>query len=97
VTVRLVKEGDGSRISVRVRTPVAGAITVTIGNQSGAGRLTVRNSSWTCSQVSRATVSCTGARGSAVLDQAGTGGIVPLVVRVTDASGHSWTDTIGPT
>ena len=58
-----------------------------ISNEGGAGRLTVRNSSWDCVQASRAAVSCTGGRGSAVLDQAGTGGVVPLVVRVRDASG----------
>ena len=95
--MRLVKDGDVARISVRVRTQDAGAITVVISNQSGGGRLTVRNSSWACAQVAGATVSCTGGRGSAVLDQSGTGGPESLVVRVTDGAGHVWTETLRPT
>ncbi|GAB3880977.1 sigma-70 family RNA polymerase sigma factor [Terrabacter terrigena] len=97
IRVRLVRAGDTARISVRVRTESATALTVRITNLSGAGRLTVRNSSWDCTQPGRATVSCTGARGSAVLEQAGTGGVVPLVVRVTDSTGGTWTQTLRPT
>jgi hypothetical protein len=94
--VNLVKDGETARISVRVRTAVTAGLTVRISNEGGAGRLTVRNSSWECVQASRAAVSCTGGRGSAVLDQAGTGGVVPLVVRVTDARGRTWTQTLRP-
>lgn len=96
VSVNLVKDGETARISVRVRTAVTAGLTVRISNEGGAGRLTVRNSSWDCVQASRAAVSCTGGRGSAVLDQAGTGGVVPLVVRVTDARGRTWTQTLRP-
>ncbi|NUR80075.1 MAG: hypothetical protein HOQ21_06465 [Dermatophilaceae bacterium] len=96
VSARLVTDGDSPRISVRVRTAVTAGLTVSIGNLAGAGRLTVRNSSWDCVQVSRATVACTGGRGSAVLDQSGAGGVVPLVVRITDAAGRTWTETVRP-
>jgi hypothetical protein len=80
-----------------VRTAVTAGLTVRIGNEGGVGRLSVRNSSWDCTQVARAGVSCTGGRGSAVLVQAGTRGVVPLVVRVTDARGRTWTETVRPT
>jgi hypothetical protein len=97
VSVNLVKAGETARISVRVRTAATGGLTVRIGNEAGAGRLTVRNSSWDCVQDGRAALSCTGGRGSAVLDQSGTRGVVPLVVRVTDARGRTWTETVRPT
>ncbi|MFM6850599.1 MAG: zf-HC2 domain-containing protein, partial [Terrabacter sp.] len=96
VSVHLVNVGESARVSVRVRAVATAGLTVRIGNLAGTGRLTVRNSSWDCAQADRATVSCSGGRGSAVLDQSGTGGVVPLVVRVSDASGRAWTETIRP-
>jgi hypothetical protein len=94
--VRLVKDGETARISVRVRTAVTAGLTVRISNLAGVGRLTVRNSSWDCQQVALAGVSCSGGRGSAVLDQSGAGAVVPLVVRVTDAAGRTWARTVRP-
>jgi len=97
VTVRLVSAGDPARISVRVRSQVAGSLTIRVSNQSGAGQLTVRNSSWSCAQAGASTVRCSGGRGQALLDQSGTGGVEPVVVRVTDAGGRTWTETLRPT
>ncbi|WP_162180992.1 sigma-70 family RNA polymerase sigma factor [Terrabacter tumescens] len=97
VTVRLVAAGDPSRISVRVRTQETGALTMRISNVSGSGTLTVRNSSWTCAQASPSSVRCTGGRGQALLEQSGTGSVEPILVRITDASGHTWTETLRPT
>jgi hypothetical protein len=96
MTARLVSDGDPARISVRVRSLVPGTVTVRISNESGSGRLTVRNSSWTCAQTFRSAVTCTGGRGQALLEQSGTGGPEPVVVRVTDAVGHTWTELLTP-
>lgn len=96
MTARLVSDGDPARISVRVRSQVPGTVTVRISNESGAGRLIVRNSSWTCEQTSRSAVTCTGGRGQALLEQSGTGGMEPVVVRVADAAGHTWTEVLTP-
>ncbi|WP_330476411.1 sigma-70 family RNA polymerase sigma factor [Terrabacter sp. C0L_2] len=97
VTVRLVAAGDPSRISVRVRTQTTGVLTMRISNVSGSGALTVRNSSWSCAQASPASVRCTGGRGQALLEQSVTGGVEPIVVRITDAAGNTWTETLRPT
>ena len=96
ITVRLVSGRDPARISVRVRSQVEGSMTVRIGNASGAGTLSVRNSSWTCAQTSTSAVRCTGERGQALLEQAGTGAAQAVVVRVTDAAGDTWTETLLP-
>jgi len=96
ITVRLVSGRDPARISVRVRSQVEGSMTVRIGNASGAGTLSVRNSSWTCAQTSTSAVRCTGERGQALLEQAGTGAAQAVIVRVTDAAGDTWTETLRP-
>jgi RNA polymerase sigma factor (sigma-70 family) len=96
MTARLVSDGDPARISVRVRSQILGTMTVRISNESGSGRLTVRNSSWTCAQASKSAVTCTGGRGQALLEQSGTGGVEPVVVRVSDAAGHTWTEVLTP-
>jgi hypothetical protein len=95
MTARLVSD-DPARISVRVRSQVPGTVTVRISNESGVGRLTVRNSSWTCAQTSRSAVTCAGGRGQALLEQTGTGGVEPVVVRVADATGHTWAEVLTP-
>lgn len=97
VTARLVSAGDPARISVRVRSQVAGSLTIRISNESGSGELSVRNSSWSCTQAGVWSVRCSGGRGQALLDQAGTGGVEPVVVRVTDGTGRTWTETLRPT
>ncbi|WP_196806018.1 sigma-70 family RNA polymerase sigma factor [Terracoccus sp. 273MFTsu3.1] len=97
ITVRLVSGRDPARISVRVRSQVEGSMTVRISNASGAGTLSVRNSSWTCAQTSAEAVRCTGERGQALLEQSGTGGVQSVTVRVTDAAGDTWTETLRPT
>ncbi|MFC7594542.1 sigma-70 family RNA polymerase sigma factor [Terrabacter sp. GCM10028922] len=96
MTARLVSDGDPARISVRVRSQILGTMTVRISIESGSGRLTVRNSSWTCAQTSGPAVTCTGGRGQALLEQSGTGGVEPVVVRVSDAAGHTWTEILTP-
>ena len=97
MTVRLVSDGDPARIVVRVRSQTTGSLTIRISNASGSGELTVRNSSWSCAQAGVWTVRCSGGLGQALLDQAGTGGVEPVVVRVTDATGRTWTETLRPT
>jgi len=97
ITVRLVSGRDPARISVRVRSQVGGSMTVRISNASGAGTLSVRNSSWTCAQTSTSAVRCAGERGQALLEQSGTGATQAVVVRVTDAAGDTWTETLRPT
>jgi hypothetical protein len=97
VTARLVSAGDPARISVRVRSQVTGSLTIRISNASGSGELTIRNSSWACAQAGVWAVRCSGGRGQALLDQSGTGGVEPVVVRVTDATGQTWTETLRPT
>jgi hypothetical protein len=72
-------------------------MTVRISNASGAGTLSVRNSSWTCAQTSTSAVRCAGERGQALLEQSGTGATQAVVVRVTDAAGDTWTETLRPT
>jgi len=97
ITVRLVAGSDPARISVRVRSEVEGSMTVRISNVSGSGTLTVRNSSWTCTQPTTSAVRCTGGRGQALLEQSGTGAVRTVVVRVTDPVGDTWTQTVRPT
>ncbi|GAA2473397.1 sigma-70 family RNA polymerase sigma factor [Terrabacter carboxydivorans] len=97
VSARLVSKGDPARISLTVRSQSAGSLTLRVSNASGSGALTVRNSSWSCAQAGAWAVRCSGTRGQVLLDQSGTGGVLSLVVRLTDASGHSWTETIRPT
>lgn len=94
VTVRLVSGRDPARISVRVRSQVEGPMTVRVSNLSGTGTLTVRNSSWSCTQPAASAVRCTGAQGQALLQQSG--GVRPVVVSVTDADGGTWTETLRP-
>jgi hypothetical protein len=97
VTARLVSAGDPARISVRVRSQVTGSLTIRISNASASGELSIRNSSWACAQAGVWAVRCSGGRGQALLDQSGTGGVEPVVVRVTDATGQTWTETLRPT
>jgi hypothetical protein len=92
--VRLVSGRDPARISVRVRSGVEGSMTVLVSNASGSGTLTVRNSSWSCTQAEASAVRCTGDRGQALLEQSG--GVQSVVVRVTDAAGDTWTETLHP-
>lgn len=80
-----------------VWTKVAGSLTVRVNNASGSGGLTVRNSSWSCVQAAPWAVRCSGSRGQVLLDQSGTGGPQPVVVRVTDSTGRAWTETLRPT
>jgi hypothetical protein len=69
-------------------------MTVRVSNLSGAGTLTVRNSSWSCTQPVASAVRCTGAQGQALLQQSD--GVQPVVVSVTDADGGTWTETLRP-
>ncbi len=96
ITVRLVSGQDPARISVRVRSGLEGSMTVRVTNLSGSGALTVRNSSWSCTQAAPSAVRCAGGRGQALLEQSGTGAVQPVVVRVTDAAGSTWTETVRP-
>jgi hypothetical protein len=69
-------------------------MTVRVSNLSGTGTLTVRNSSWSCTQPAASAVTCAGAQGEALVQQSG--GVQPVVVRVTDADGETWTETLRP-
>ena len=91
-----MSDRDPARLSVRLRSEGLGLLTIRIGNASSSGGLTVRNSSWTCVQASSWAVTCTGGRGQALLEQSGSARGEAIAVRVTDASGGTWTQTLHP-
>ena len=75
---------------------VPGGLTVRVSNASGSGSLVAGNASWTCSTTSQSSVTCRGESGQVLLEQSGLGGVAPIVVRVTDARGSTFTRVLTP-
>jgi hypothetical protein len=96
VDARLVSSGKLSRFSLRVRSQVSGDITVRVSNASGSGGLVVGNASWTCSPTSAWSVTCSGQNGQVLFEQSGADQIAPVLVRITDASGATFTRVVTP-
>ncbi len=96
VEARLVSSGKLSRFSLRVRSQVPGDLTVRVSNASGSGALVAGNASWTCSTTSAWSVTCSGQSGQVQFEQSGADGVAPVLVRVTDASGATFTRVVTP-
>jgi hypothetical protein len=64
-----------------------GSMSVTVSTVGGGGSLTAANRTFTCTQRSRASLSCVGDGGQIQLLQTGSGAPAPLVVRIRDSSG----------
>jgi hypothetical protein len=67
-----------------------------VANAVGSGSLAAANSSWSCRTTTPWSLTCQGQSGQVLLEQSGLGRIVPLVVRVTDASGTTHTTVVVP-
>jgi RNA polymerase sigma factor (sigma-70 family) len=96
VEARLVSSGKLSRFSLRVRSAVPGDLTVRVSNASGSGALVAGNASWTCATAAAWSITCRGQSGQVLLEQSGAGRIAPVLVRVTDASGATFTRLVTP-
>jgi hypothetical protein len=80
-----------------VHSSVGGDLTIRVSNATGSGELTAVNASWSCSTRSPWSIRCSGQNGQVLLRQAGVERLVPVVVRVTDRSGATYTRVVTPT